>query len=58
MTGSPETRLGEATEPATPGLRVVLDARPLQAPERAPLAAAYLDGLLSAFDASANPSPS
>jgi len=34
-----------------PGVRVVLDARPLQAPERAPLAAAYLDGLLSAFDA-------
>jgi glycosyltransferase involved in cell wall biosynthesis len=30
---------------------VVLDARPLQAPERAPLAAAYLDGLLGAFDA-------
>ena len=34
-----------------PGVRVVLDARPLQAPERAPLAAAYLDGLLGAFDA-------
>jgi glycosyltransferase involved in cell wall biosynthesis len=30
---------------------VVLDVRPLQAPERAPLAAAYLDGLLGAFDA-------
>jgi len=51
VTGAPETRLGEATEPAVPGLRVVLDARPLQAPERAPLAAAYLDGLLGAFDA-------
>jgi hypothetical protein len=34
-----------------PGVRIVLDARPLQAPERAPVAAAYLDGLLSAFDA-------
>lgn len=32
-------------------MRVVLDARPLQAPERAPTAAAYLDGLLGAFDA-------
>ena len=37
------------TEPA--GVRVVLDARPLQEPERAPLTAAYLDGLLGAFDA-------
>ena len=35
----------------SPGVRVVLDARPLQAPDRAPLAAAYLDGLLGAFDA-------
>ena len=33
------------------GVRVVLDARPLQAPDRSPLAAIYLDGLLSAFDA-------
>jgi glycosyltransferase involved in cell wall biosynthesis len=33
------------------GVRVVLDARPLQEPERAPLTAAYLDGLLGAFDA-------
>jgi glycosyltransferase involved in cell wall biosynthesis len=33
------------------GVRVVLDARPLQEPERAPTTAAYLDGLLSAFDA-------
>ena len=37
--------------PVTPGVRVVLDARPLQAPDRAPLAAAYLDALLTAFDA-------
>ena len=34
-----------------PGVRVVLDARPLQTPERAPLTAAYLDALLRAFDA-------
>jgi glycosyltransferase involved in cell wall biosynthesis len=31
---------------------VVLDARPLQAPDRAPLAAIYLEGLLGAYDAS------
>jgi glycosyltransferase involved in cell wall biosynthesis len=30
---------------------VVLDARPLQEPERGPLTATYLDGLLGAFDA-------
>jgi glycosyltransferase involved in cell wall biosynthesis len=35
----------------TPGVRVVLDARPLQAPERAPVTAAYLDALLAAYDA-------
>jgi glycosyltransferase involved in cell wall biosynthesis len=34
-----------------PGVRVVLDARPLQEPDRAPVTAAYLDGLLRAFDA-------
>ena len=43
--------LGAAGLAATPGVRVVLDARPLQTPDRAPLAAAYLDGLLTAFDA-------
>jgi glycosyltransferase involved in cell wall biosynthesis len=32
------------------GVRVVLDVRPLQDPERAPTTAAYLDGLLGAFD--------
>jgi glycosyltransferase involved in cell wall biosynthesis len=36
---------------ASPGVRVVLDARPLQEPWRAPLTAAYLDGLLAGFDA-------
>ena len=29
----------------------MLDVRPLQAPDRSPLAAAYLDGLLGAYDA-------
>jgi glycosyltransferase involved in cell wall biosynthesis len=33
------------------GVRVVLDARALQAPERAPLAAVYLERLLNAYDA-------
>ena len=45
-------RLGSSAEPEPPpGIRVVLDARPLQEPDRAPLTAAYLDGLLEAFDA-------
>jgi glycosyltransferase involved in cell wall biosynthesis len=51
VSGPGEGRLGDVTRPATPGLRVVLDARPLQAPDRAPVAAAYLGGLLGAFDA-------
>jgi glycosyltransferase involved in cell wall biosynthesis len=34
-----------------PGLRVVLDTRPLQAPERNPTTAIYLDALLGAFAA-------
>lgn len=51
MTGIRDARLGEAGLPQVPGVRVVMDARPLQAPERAPLAAAYLEGLLGAFDA-------
>ncbi|MCI0581404.1 MAG: glycosyltransferase [Chloroflexi bacterium] len=41
------------TEPAAepvPGLRVVLDARPLQDPDRAPATSAYLAGLLGAYD--------
>lgn len=45
-------RLGLPRPPlTTPGVRVVLDARPLQAPDRAPLAAAYIEGLLGAYDA-------
>ena len=52
MTGPAGGRLGGGSEGALPaGVRVILDARPLQAPDRAPLAAAYLDGLLGAFDA-------
>jgi glycosyltransferase involved in cell wall biosynthesis len=47
----PAARLGSAAEPEPPrGVRVVLDARPLQEPDRAPLTAGYLDGLLDAFD--------
>jgi glycosyltransferase involved in cell wall biosynthesis len=52
MTGQarPLGRPDERPEPVT-GVRVVLDARPLQEPHRAPATAAYLDGLLAAFDA-------
>jgi glycosyltransferase involved in cell wall biosynthesis len=44
--------LGANAQPGPPpaGVRVVLDARPLQEPERAPVTAAYLDQLLRAFD--------
>jgi glycosyltransferase involved in cell wall biosynthesis len=54
VTASPDGRhgpLGGPGAPPPPGVRVVLDVRPLQAPDRAPLAAAYLDGLLAAYDA-------
>jgi glycosyltransferase involved in cell wall biosynthesis len=48
----PAARLGDTAEPEPPrGVRVVLDARPLQEPDRAPLTAGYLGGLLEAFDA-------
>lgn len=41
-----------AEEPgAAPGVRIVLDVRPLQDPERAPLTAIYLGELLAALDA-------
>jgi glycosyltransferase involved in cell wall biosynthesis len=40
-----------STPSASPGVRVVLDARPLQEPDRAPLTATYLDRLLTAYDA-------
>ena len=39
-------------------MRVVLDARALQEPERAPATAAYLEGLLAAFDADPLPGES
>ena len=48
MTRSDRDRL-EVGSPA--GVRVVLDARPLQDPGRAPTTAAYLEGLLSGLDA-------
>lgn len=52
MTHASDDRLGSGpTEPSIPGVRIVLDARPLQEPLRAPLTAAYLEGLLGAFDA-------
>lgn len=53
------TAPGPTTTPEPPpGVRIVLDARPIQDPERAPLAAAYLDGLLGAFDAAPLPGES
>ena len=47
-----------AGESRSPGVRVVMDARPIQEPERAPLTAAYLEGLLGAFDADPLPGES
>jgi glycosyltransferase involved in cell wall biosynthesis len=41
--------------PPPPGVRVVLDLRPLQDPDRGPVTATYLDELLTAF--AANPLP-
>jgi glycosyltransferase involved in cell wall biosynthesis len=40
-----------AARRVTPGVRVVLDARPLQEPAAAPTTAAYLEALLGAYDA-------
>ena len=56
MTAAEAARLGApaAGEPDRVPRRpayVVLDARPLQEPDRAPLTAQYLDALLRAFDA-------
>ena len=42
----------------TPGVRVVMDVRALQEPARAPRTAAYLEGLLGAFDADPLPGES
>ena len=44
--------------PRPPGVRVVLDARPLQDPGRAPVTAAYLGSLLAAYDAAPLPGES
>jgi glycosyltransferase involved in cell wall biosynthesis len=44
------TRLGAPSDGAvSPGVRVILDARPLQEPDRAPITALYLQHLLAAF---------
>jgi glycosyltransferase involved in cell wall biosynthesis len=46
------TTLGAGADAAPiAGVRVVLDARPLQDPDRAPATSAYLAGLLGAYDA-------
>ena len=51
--------LGEGTAgDLPPGVRVVMDVRSLQEPARAPRTAAYLDGLLSGFDADPRPGES
>ncbi|HET7496210.1 MAG TPA: glycosyltransferase [Candidatus Limnocylindrales bacterium] len=54
------TKLGEATSDgaAPAGVRVVMDVRALQEPTRAPRTAAYLEGLLGAFDAEPLPGES
>ena len=49
MTGRLGVSVGNPSD--VPGVRVVLDARPLQEPDRAPLTATYLEGLLGAYDA-------
>ncbi len=53
-----ERSLGAPPGDPLPGLRVVLDARPLQDPERSPVTARYLDGLLGAFDVAPVPGES
>jgi glycosyltransferase involved in cell wall biosynthesis len=65
VTGARASRLatgeGEATSPESrtvPGVRVVMDVRALQEPSRAPRTAAYLEGLLGAFDAAPAPGES
>jgi glycosyltransferase involved in cell wall biosynthesis len=56
VTAASAARLGDsgldaARRGASPGVRIVLDARPLQEPEHAPLTAQYLSALLAAYDA-------
>jgi glycosyltransferase involved in cell wall biosynthesis len=48
--GAPETGAAARLD-GPPGVRVVLDARPLQEPDRAPLTGQYLEALLGAYDA-------
>ncbi len=63
---APRLRLDQASVAASasgrrerpPGLRVVLDVRPLQDPDRAPATARYLERLLAAFDADPLPGES
>ncbi|MEA2606694.1 MAG: hypothetical protein QOI00_1451, partial [Chloroflexota bacterium] len=50
VTRPSDDRLGGGPSATPRGVRIVLDARPLQAPDRAPLAAAYLEALLDAYD--------
>lgn len=50
MTGGASLGKGPVAAPPS-GVRVVLDARPLQDPDRSPVTAAYLDALLAAYDA-------
>lgn len=54
MAGSPAAHVSlgaGAVDRSVPGVRVVMDVRALQEPSRAPRTAAYLEGLLRAFDA-------
>ena len=53
MTARPmdHSRSEREAEPLPPGLRVVMDIRPIQDPERSPATARYLEGLLGAYDA-------
>jgi len=49
--GGPPPSTRDGGRPPSLGVRVILDARPLQDPDRSPTTAAYLAGLLEAFDA-------
>jgi glycosyltransferase involved in cell wall biosynthesis len=55
---APATLRETTDEAPAPGLRVVMDVRPIQEPDRAPLTAAYLAGLLGAYDADPLPGES
>lgn len=53
-----ENATDRRSAPSTAGVRIVLDARPLQDPDRSPTTAAYLGALLEAFDAAPLPGES